>query len=98
MRWFRPILTLLLPAILLLPTTGTAQKRAAEAPWREGGWTGAFATLRPTLPGKPGLLEAAGPIPVEARIRIYRVAEPEAFLKKVLLDRGHAAAEGGRAP
>ena len=97
MRWFRPLLTLLLPAILLLPTMGSAQKRAAEAPWREGGWTGAFATLRPTLPGKPGLLEAAGPIPAEARIRIYRVEEPEAFLKKVLLDRGNAAAEGGRA-
>ncbi|HEY3399985.1 MAG TPA: MG2 domain-containing protein [Geothrix sp.] len=97
MRWFRPLLTLLLPAILLLPTTGSAQKRAAEAPWREGGWTGAFATLRPTLPGKPGLLEAAGPISTEARIRIYRVEEPEAFLKKVLLDRGKAAAEGGRA-
>jgi len=97
MRWFRPLLTLLMPVALLLPTTGTAQKRAAEAPWREGGWTGAFATLRPTLPGKPGLLEAAGPISVETRIRIYRVEEPEAFLKKVLLDRGHAAAEGGRA-
>jgi hypothetical protein len=96
MRWFRPVLTLLLPALLLLPTTGTAQKRAAEAPWREGGWTGAFATLRPTLPGKPGQLEAAGPIPTEARIRIYRVAEPEAFLKKVLTERGAAAAEGGR--
>jgi len=96
MRWFRPFLTLLLPAILLLPTTGTAQKRATEGPWREGGWTGAFATLRPTLPGKPGQLEAAGPIPAEARIRIYRVEDPDAFLKKILLDRGAAAAEGGR--
>ncbi|WP_243383145.1 alpha-2-macroglobulin family protein [Geothrix alkalitolerans] len=96
MRWFRPLLTLLLPAILLVPTTGTAQKRGAEAPWREGGWTGAFANLRPTLPGKPGQLEAAGPIPAEARIRIYRVEDPESLLKKVLADRGRAAAEGGR--
>ncbi|MDP1831423.1 MAG: MG2 domain-containing protein [Geothrix sp.] len=96
MRWFRPFISLLIPAVLLLPTMGTAQKRAAEAPWREGGWTGAFATLRPTLPGKPGQLEAAGPIPAEARIRIYRVEDPEAFLKKVLLDRGAAVAEGGR--
>ncbi|NWJ39347.1 MAG: hypothetical protein HXX12_00055 [Geothrix sp.] len=96
MRWFRSALTLLLPVILLLPTLGTAQKRAAEGPWREGGWTGAFATLRPTLPGKPGQLEAAGPIPAEARIRIYRVEDPEAFLKKVLLERGTAVAEGGR--
>ena len=31
MRWFRPVLTLLLPAILLLPTVGTAQKRAPPA-------------------------------------------------------------------
>ncbi|HJV48329.1 MAG TPA: MG2 domain-containing protein [Geothrix sp.] len=96
MRWFHPLLTLLLPAILLLPTTGTAQRRAAEGPWREAGWTGAFATLRPTLPGKPGQLEAAGPIPTEARIRIYRVEDPDAFLKKVLMERGTAAAEGGR--
>jgi len=96
MRWFRPLLTLLVPALLLLPTTGTAQKRGAEAPWREGGWTGAFATLRPTLPGKPGQLEAAGPIPTGARIRIYRVEDPEAFLKKVLVDRGTPTAEGGR--
>ncbi len=96
MRWFRQILTLLMPAILLLPTMGTAQKRGAEAPWREGGWTGAFATLRPTLPGKPGQLEAAGPIPAEARIRLYRVEDPDAFLKKVLLDTGTAVAEGGR--
>ena len=96
MRWFRPVLTLLLPAILLLPTVGTAQKRAAEGPWREGGWTGAFATLRPTLPGKPGQLEAAGPIPAETRIRIYRVEDPDAFLKQVLLERGTAVAEGGR--
>ena len=98
MRWFRPFLTLLMPLALLLPTLGTAQKRAAEAPWREGGWTGAFATLRPTLPGKPGQLEAAGPIPAGARIRIYRVEDPEAFLKKVLLERGTPAAEGGRGP
>jgi uncharacterized protein YfaS (alpha-2-macroglobulin family) len=96
MRWLRPLLTLLLPAILLLPTLGTAQKRAADGPWREGGWTGAFATLRPTLPGKPGQLEAAGPIPAEARIRIYRVEDPDTFLKKVLLDRSTPAAEGGR--
>src|SRR5512133_290834 len=96
MRWFRSILTLLLPALLLLPTTGTAQKRAAEAPWRESGWTGAFATLRPTLPGQAGQLEAAGPIPAEARLRIYRVEDPETFLKKVLTDRNQAAAEGGR--
>ncbi|WLT30134.1 alpha-2-macroglobulin [Geothrix sp. PMB-07] len=96
MRWFRPLLTLLMPALLLLPTMGTAQKRSADGPWREGGWTGAFATLRPTLPGKPGQLEAAGPIPSEARIRIYRVEDPDAFLKKVLVDRGAAAAEGGR--
>ncbi len=96
MRWFRPVLTLLLPAILLLPTVGTAQKRTVEGPWREGGWTGAFATLRPTLPGKPGQLEAAGPIPAEARIRIYRVEDPDAFLKKILLERGSAVAEGGR--
>ena len=96
MRWFRSALTLLLPAFLLLPTLGTAQKRAAEGPWRENGWTGAFATLRPTLPGRPGLLEAAGPIPAEARLRIYRVEDPDAFLKKTLLDRGAAAAEGGR--
>lgn len=96
MRRFRPLLTFLLPLLLLLPTLGTAQKRAAEAPWREGGWTGAFATLRPTLPGKPGQLEAAGPIPAEARIRIYRVEDPDAFLKKVLLDRGNPAASGSR--
>ncbi len=96
MRWFRPFLTLLLPALLLLPTLGTAQKRAAEGPWREGGWTGAFATLRPTLPGKPGQLEAAGPIPAEARIRIYRVEDPDAFLKKVMVERGTATVEGGR--
>jgi uncharacterized protein YfaS (alpha-2-macroglobulin family) len=96
MRWFRPLFTLLMPVLLLLPTTGTAQKRAAEGPWREGGWTGAFATLRPTLPGKPGQLEAAGPIPAEARIRIYRVEDPDAFLKKVLVNRGSAATEGGR--
>jgi uncharacterized protein YfaS (alpha-2-macroglobulin family) len=96
MRWFRSLVTLLLPALLLLPTQGTAQKRGAEAPWREGGWTGAFATLRPTLPGKAGQLEAAGPIPAEARIRLYRVEDPDAFLKKVILDRGNAVAEGAR--
>ncbi len=96
MRWFRPFLTILLPALLLLPTLGTAQKRAAEAPWREGGWTGAFATLRPTLPGMPGQLEAAGPIPAEARIRIYRVEAPDAFLKRVIGGQGAPAAEGGR--
>ncbi|MBK9796326.1 MAG: hypothetical protein IPP58_07485 [Holophagaceae bacterium] len=50
----------------------------------------------PPLPGKPGQLEAAGPIPAEARIRIYRVEDPDAFLKKVLLERGTAVAEGGR--
>lgn len=96
MRRFRPLLTLFLPALLLLPTTGTAQKRGTEAPWREGGWTRVFATLRPTLPGRPGQLEAAGPIPAEARIRLYRVEDPESFLKKVLADRGTAVAEGGR--
>ncbi len=96
MRWFRPLLTLLLPVALLLPTLGTAQKKSSEAPWREEGWSGAFATLRPTLPGKPGQLEAAGPIPVGARIRIYRVEDPDTFLKQVLLERDKSVAEGGR--
>lgn len=97
MRWFRPLLTLLIPAALLLPTTGTAQKRGGEAPWREGGWTGAFAMLRPTLPGRTAQLEAAGPIPVEARIRLYRVEDPEGFLAKLLLQTpGSPVAEGGR--
>ncbi|MFZ1614426.1 MAG: hypothetical protein WAT51_09665, partial [Holophaga sp.] len=98
MRWLRPILTLLLPAALLLPITGTSQPKGAEAPWREGGWTGAFAVPRPTLPGRTAYLEAAGPIPTNVRIRIHRLDDPAAFLKDLLAKGpGTPAFEGGRA-
>ena len=43
MKRLRLLLTLLLPVLLLLPTSGTSAPRGEEAPWREGGWAGAFA-------------------------------------------------------
>jgi len=98
MRWLRPLLTVLLPVVLLLPTTGTSQSKGGEAPWREGGWTGAFAVPRPTLPGRVAFLEAAGPIPTNVRIRIHRLEDPAAFLKTLLAKGpGNPAFEGGRA-
>jgi hypothetical protein len=98
MRWLRPFLTFLIPAALLLPVTGTSQPKGTEAPWREGGWTGAFAVPRPTLPGRKAFLEAAGPIPTNVRVRIHRVDDPAAFLKDLLSKGpGTPAFEGGRA-
>ena len=83
MRWLRSLLTLMLPVALLLPITGTSQPKGSEAPWREGGWTGAFAVPRPTLPGRMAFLEAAGPIPTNVRIRIHRLEDPATFLKEL---------------
>ncbi|MDP2877860.1 MAG: MG2 domain-containing protein, partial [Holophaga sp.] len=98
MRWLRPLLTLMLPVALLVPITGTSQSKGREAPWREGGWTGAFAVPRPTLPGRTAYLEAAGPIPTNVRVRIHRLQDPSAFLKDLLAKGpGNPAFEGGRA-
>ncbi len=98
MRRFRFLLPLLLPVALLLPMLGTAAPKALEAPWREGGWVGAFAVPRPTLPGKTAYLEAAGAIPTDIRLRIYRVDDPGGFLQKTLAKGGgDPSVEGGRA-
>lgn len=98
MKRLRLLLTLLLPVLLLLPTSGTSAPRGEEAPWREGGWAGAFAVPRPTLPGQPAFLESAGPIPTELRLRLHRVEDPEGFLRKLLASEpGSAALEGARA-
>ena len=98
MSRFRFLLTLLIPVALLLPVLSLSAPKAAEAPWREGGWVGAFAMPRPTLPGKAAYLEAAGPVPTNARVRLYRLDDPERFLDK-LLTKGaeETALEGGRA-
>lgn len=97
MRWLRPILTLILPVALLLPTVGTAQPKRSEAPWHEEGWVGAFAVPRPSRPNQAAHLEAAGPIPAEARIRLYRVNEPLPFLRQLLSKSPDSAAlEGSR--
>ncbi|MBP1627586.1 MAG: hypothetical protein H6Q00_2061 [Holophagaceae bacterium] len=98
MRWFKALLTLLIPVALLLPTTGTAKPKGAEAPWREGGWIGAFSVPRPTLPGHTAHLEAAGPITTDIRVRIHRIKDPASFLQKVLQSEGGTAlVEGTRA-
>ena len=98
MRWLKSLLTILLPVALLLPTVGTAKPKGAEAPWREGGWIGAFSVPRPTLPGHGAHLEAAGPITTEVRVRIHRIKDPAAFLQKVLQSEGGTPAlEGTRA-
>ena len=96
MKLIRTILTLALPLALLLPMASTP--KPSEAPWREGGWMGALAMPRPTLPGQVAQLETAGPIPTDLRLRIYRVEDPEAFLKKTLSqNREDAFQEGSRA-
>nr|WP_320131191.1 MG2 domain-containing protein [uncultured Holophaga sp.] len=84
MRWFRYLLTLLVPVVLLVPIQGTAHPQGAEAPWREGGWVGAFSVPRPTLPGHEAQLESAGPITTDIRVRIHRIKDPVAFLQKTL--------------
>ena len=96
MKWLRSILTFALPLALLLPMAGTT--KPSDAPWREGGWMGALAMPRPTLPGQVAQLESAGPIPTDLRLRIYRVEDPEAFLKNTLTqNREDAFQEGSRA-
>ena len=99
---FRFLLSLLLPVALLLPITSSSAPKATEAPWREGGWVGAFAVPRPTLPGKTAYLEAAGPIPTHVRVRMYRLDAANGFLKKLLTKGGGEAAYegtgGGRDP
>lgn len=98
MRWFKTLLTLLIPVALLLPTTGAAKPKGAEAPWREGGWVGAFSVPRPTLPGRTAHLEAAGPITTDIRVRIHRIKDPAAFLQQVLQsESGKSVVEGTRA-
>jgi len=98
MSRFRFLVPLLLPVALLLPILGTAAPKASDAPWREGGWVGAFAVPRPTLPGKTASLEVAGPIPTDVRMRIYRVNDANKFLQEVLAKgAGDAMFEGGRA-
>jgi len=98
MKRLRFLLPLLLPVALLLPMLGTAAPKGSEAPWREGGWVGAFAVPRPTLPGKTAFLEAAGPIPTDVRLRLYRLDNPDGFLQKLLAKGGgDPSFEGGRA-
>ena len=94
----RFFLSLLLPLALLLPMVSNSAPKATEAPWREGGWVGAFAVPRPTLPGKTAYLEAAGPIPTNVRVRMYRLDDADGFLKKLLTKGGddEAVFEGGR--
>ena len=97
MSRLRLVLSLLLPAALLLPTMSTSAPKGAEAPWREGGWIGAFAVPRPTLPGKTAHLEASGPIPTDVRVRLYRLDDADTFLKKLLAKGADEPAfEGGR--
>jgi len=98
MRWSSWMRSLVLvPALLLLGTLVSSAPPAAEAPWREDGWTGAFAVPRPTLPGQPAVLETTGPVPVGVRLRIHRVDDPQAFLARLLaLPKGTAVLEGGR--
>jgi alpha-2-macroglobulin len=96
MRWLKPLATVLASA--LLGALLTSAPRLQEAPWRETGWTGAFAVPRPTLPGQKAFLEAAGPIPVGIRVRIHRVEDPQAFLARLLaLPPGEPSMEGRRA-
>ena len=96
MRWLRS--TLMVTAVLFLGGLLSSSSRLPEAPWREGGWTGAFAVPRPTLPGQPASLEAAGPIPTGLRLRIHRVEDPQAFLTRLLaMPQGEPALEGARA-
>jgi hypothetical protein len=97
MNRFRFLLSLLLPVALLLPIASPSAPKVTEAPWREGGWVGAFAVPRPTLPGKTAYLEAAGPIPTHVRLRLYRLDDAEGFLNKLLLKGGEEPVfEGGR--
>jgi len=96
MHWLRS--TLLASAVLALGTLLTSAPQAPEAPWREGGWTGAFAVPRPTLPGQAASLEAAGPIPTGLRVRIHRIEDPQAFMARLLaLPQGDPAVAGSRA-
>ncbi|HPS66452.1 MAG TPA: alpha-2-macroglobulin family protein [Holophaga sp.] len=97
MNRFRFLLSLLIPALLLLPSAGSSAPKAAEAAWREGGWVGAFAMPRPTLPGRTAWLEAAGPVPSQVRVRLYRVEDAEGLLKQLLAAKeGEAFLAGGR--
>jgi len=96
MRWSTTLL--MLSAALLLGGMLGSSPKVPEAPWREGGWTGAFAVPRPALPGRSAWLEAAGPIPTGVRLRIHRVEDPQAFLARLLAAPvGEPAVEGARA-
>lgn len=83
MRW-RPCLTPFLSLLLLFSMTGAPAIRQTEAPWREDGWASAYSVPRPSLPGQPAQLEAAGPIPAETRLRLFRVEDPQGFLEGLL--------------
>lgn len=81
----------------LLVMTADVPKGLKEAAWKEGDWTGAYAIARPSLPGQGAWLESSEPIPVDARMRIFQVQDPEAFLKGALAKGPEdAALEGGR--
>ncbi len=96
MRWSTSVL--LMSAALLLGGMLNSSSRAPEAPWRERGWTGAFAVPRPALPGQAAWLEASGPIPTDVRLRLHRVDDPPAFLARLLATpAGDPALEGSRA-
>lgn len=82
MRWMK--YALLAPALMLLGTLLSSKAAGPESPWRESGWTGAFAMPRPTVPGQPATLDVAGPITTGMRLRIYRVDEPGAFMDRLL--------------